>query len=408
MLFSLVIGYAGSFTRPIYAETLTISHTIIPATIRVGLTGYVNGDEWHQYGSVIKEVKPVPFQDYVKDVLAYEWYFDQDDVADPTALTNLLRAGAMAVKMTAWWKITLPPLNIHKDSRHYLKDHPDILDNTADHVYFPSECTGETTPLCKGQTSKRDVGGLGDQAVEDTWNQIIKRQDCFVDFTDTCPHTFEVHYLTGKNDCDASSFSSFCLPQSRAKSLAKEGKTWEEILAAYYQPFVMYQEYGLRIGEAVEALSECLEIRRDREWSYNPIGNIMYKCRKSNYRPPSIVPHACDENNTCHDCQDKMRCPKKDHYVDSGTETGKRGTHGVIMAIRERTIEKLVNGSPLMDETWLKVKWRINPGLVLDTDDPQTAANDVIGWVSDRDLRPLGDGVSPLVQVRITGATVTP
>ena len=60
-----------------------------------------------------------------------------------------------------------------------------------------------------------------------------------------------------------------------------------------------------------------------------------------------------------------------------------------------------------MTETWLKVKWRVKPGLELDTDD-LTPGNDLVGWSSDRDLRPLGDGVSPLVQVRITGATVKP
>ena len=217
-----------------------------------------------------------------------------------------------------------------------------------------------------------------------------------------------MHYLTTKDDCDGSSYSSFCLPQSGAKSLAQQGKTWENILATYYKPFVMYQEYGLHIGEAVEALSKCLEIRRDRKWPYSPIGNIMYKCRKSKYLPPSIVPHECDENNMCNDCRNKTRCPKGDHYVDSGTEAGKRGTHGVIIAMLEEPIEKLVKGSLPTYETWLKVKWRINQSLELDTEKPETAAKDLVGWVLERDLRSFGDGVSPLVQVQITGATVTP
>lgn len=396
-------------------EDTSFSYTAMPTKITVAFTGVDSEKGWNNIKNwVKKEGKPYPcnmvevdFKEYLKDVVSHEWYFDEDDVADPTALANLLRVGAMSVKMMTWWKNTLPPLKIYQNiSRHHLKDHPDIVDNTYDHVYFPSICQGEATVLCKEQTSKRVLGGLGDQAVDDTWNQIMKRQDCFVDFTGSCPHTFEMHYLTTKSDCDNSGFSSFCLPQSRAKLLAKEGKTWEDILATYYHPFVMYHEYGLHIGEAVEALSECLEIRRDKkEWLYDPFGNILYKCRKSKSHP-SIGPHECDETNTCNDCRDGMRCPKGDHYIDSGTETEKRGTHGVIMAVRERTIEKLVQGSPAMRETWLKVKWRINPGLELDTKDPETAANDLIGWVSDRDLRPVGDGVNPLVQVHITGATM--
>ena len=58
-------------------------------------------------------------------------------------------------------------------------------------------------------------------------------------------------------------------------------------------------------------------------------------------------------------------------------------------------------------ETWLKVKWRVKPGFELDTG-ILTPGNDLVGWVQDKDIRPVGDGVSPLVQIAITGATVKP
>ncbi len=226
----LTILIAGHAAQLGYAETLNISYTDIPPTIRVGITGYQDGFEWRRYGSKIKEVIERPFQEYVKNVIGFEWRlsckecgeYTNDDEQTPGAMDHQ-KAAAIAVKMVSWWKMNLPPDD--ELSRHRLSGRPHIVDNTDDHVYIDPACQGEQTPLCKGLTSYRTVGDFRDQAVEATWTTLLKRQAC-VYLDKSCLNVFEVHYNTDLGGCKATGaeYASFCMPQLESRQDAETFK----------------------------------------------------------------------------------------------------------------------------------------------------------------------------------------
>ncbi len=324
----LMIGFFGSvFTNSIFAETLTVSYTDIPETIRVGLTGYENGRDWRKDGKVIAAVIEVPFQEYVKDVLAHEWRFSKDTADTPGAVT-IQKVGAMAVKTISWWMINLPPGQ--GKSRHHLPGHPDIVDNTDDHVYLQPACHGDNTPLCKGLSSFREIGGFGDQAVEATWTTLLKRRDCFR-YRDACPDVLNVQYRTTQAGCDADQVASFCIPQKEARAKANT-LTWEAILNTYYDTSntilpAIYAQQPLQVRQTAEALSSCLEIRKDDDWP-------LYGCRVVKQQ---IARYACP--------LERHRSQKKDtetQYCPSSAPYIALDTHGVILDVKEKTVQKTV------------------------------------------------------------------
>ncbi|HEX9028849.1 MAG TPA: SpoIID/LytB domain-containing protein, partial [Anaerolineales bacterium] len=153
----------------------------IPQTIRVGITGDIlcSTPLTSTY-----PVNSVDFKSYVKHVLPNEWL--------NTWGQESLRAGAVAVKMYAWYWVN-----------HGGKwPGADVIDSTCDQVYNPAIEYAST-----------------DQAVEDTWNWILTRQD----------YIFQA-YHKDTEDCDPPG----CLNQTGSAALARRGYTWDEILAYYY------------------------------------------------------------------------------------------------------------------------------------------------------------------------------
>ena len=394
-----------------YAETFTISYTDIPEKIKVALTGYYDKSDWIKKGKgKIREVIEVDFKEYVKDVVGFEWNlskydkYKNDDEQTPGVM-DYQKAAASAVKMTAWWKINLLPYENNKEnkeSRHQLPGHPDILDNTFDHAYITHDCRGENTSLCKGLTSYREIGDFRDRAVDATWTTILKRKDC-VYLDQTCPNNATLGGCTATGKA----YASLCMPQIESREEAKT-ISWTEILTKYYKtsallPPAFYEQSPLQSRHTVEALSSCIPIQ---EKLYDPLHDsekfALYRCKaldgihivKLHYPQGSNIPKRCEQGNT-------ENCPLGDHYINVGTK-------GVIVDIKEK-VTSLPVATELWNvtETWLKVKWRVKPGFELDTG-ILTPGNDLVGWVQDKDIRPVGDGVSPLVQVRITGATVKP
>jgi len=85
--------------NPAFAEHRTIYNTSYPTSIRVAIReARPNGDP-NPRGRIIY-VKSVPFDSYVVNSLPNEWVPSWDQEA--------LQAGAMAVKMFAWYKILHP------------------------------------------------------------------------------------------------------------------------------------------------------------------------------------------------------------------------------------------------------------------------------------------------------------
>lgn len=76
------------------AQVQTIGNTPVPTSIRVAVRGLSPWGEPDPRGRVLW-VQTVPFQQYIEDVLPNEWIPSWDN--------NALRAGAMAIKMFAWY-----------------------------------------------------------------------------------------------------------------------------------------------------------------------------------------------------------------------------------------------------------------------------------------------------------------
>lgn len=168
------------------------SHDVIPTTIRVALTDYLNCSNWLAAGQPINEVVEMPFKEYVKGVLGNEWVSSWH--------TESLRAGAMAVKMFGWHRInlgTLRPGDAH------------VVDNTCDQVYLPNSEQSTTSA-----------------AVDDTWNSVMRVDSKVV----------EIHYLNTDDNCEIYFPNVRCMGQWGSKALADEGQTWQDILRHYYDP----------------------------------------------------------------------------------------------------------------------------------------------------------------------------
>ncbi|MCA9894070.1 MAG: carboxypeptidase regulatory-like domain-containing protein [Anaerolineae bacterium] len=130
------------------------------------------------------------FKEYVRGVLPSEWV--------ATWEPNSLRAGAMAVKMFAWWRI------LHPRSSTY-----DILDNTWDQVYR-SNYTHPNT----------------DAAIELTWSYSMTNNGTVL----------EIHYVDTDAHCQEWLSGTLCMGQWNSQYLAQQGRDWQWILQNYYGP----------------------------------------------------------------------------------------------------------------------------------------------------------------------------
>lgn len=167
------------------------SNTLPPATIRVAITGYTNCQPWLDAGKPVIRIDPVNFREYVKNVLPHEWVASWP--------TDSLRAGAMAVKMYAWY-IT----NVGKWVGILAGD-PDIVDNTCDQYYVAGTHYAST-----------------DAAVDLTWYYRMRKSGSVV----------SIHYLDGHVAHCPPEWR--CMEQWGTHDLALDGWTWQPIVHYYY------------------------------------------------------------------------------------------------------------------------------------------------------------------------------
>lgn len=151
----------------------------LPKTIRVRITGDQRCNLSASY-----TVQVVDFEAYVKHVLPSEWN------PSARAYPEVLRAGAMAVKMYAWYWIQRG--GKWKDA--------DVWDSVCDQVYNPN-LSFEVT----------------DRAVEDTWNWVLTRDN----------QLFPTYHL---QTCGPPG----CMGQVESEQKARSGLRWDDILAFYY------------------------------------------------------------------------------------------------------------------------------------------------------------------------------
>lgn len=151
----------------------------IPATIRVRMTRDYSCDPAAPY-----VVKTIDFKTYVKHVLPFEW------APAAKAYPEVLRAGAIAVKMYAWYWISLG--GKWPDA--------DVASNVCDQVYNPNVTYLSTN-----------------QAVDYTWNWVLLRDH----------QLFQTHHL---QSCKP----PICMGQQESLAKAQQGYSWDEILNLFY------------------------------------------------------------------------------------------------------------------------------------------------------------------------------
>ncbi|MCJ7660682.1 MAG: hypothetical protein MUO67_16145, partial [Anaerolineales bacterium] len=156
----------------------------IPKNIRIRVAGY----PYHCDTDRDYEIHIVDFKQYAKNVLPNEWALWSDDS---------LRAGAMAVKMYAWYWIAL-------DGKW---NDADVWDSTCDQVYNPNIEYASTNA-----------------AVEFTWNWVLSRENKLI-------HT---SYRRDYELCIDAHLEGNCMGQIESEDMAQEGYTWDEILYFFY------------------------------------------------------------------------------------------------------------------------------------------------------------------------------
>lgn len=192
----LMAGYSPRAARA-YAAPRDVSHHIVPQTIRVGYTSYIHCSDWVNAGQPVNKVVEMPFIDYVKQVLPNEW---------PNAWhSESLKAGAMAVKNFAWWKITLRGTQWQRPAG------ADVVNNTCDQ-YFVEGSFRPTT----------------DAAIDQTWGWRMSRNDRII----------ATNFLDWAWRCDGYGWPD-CMGQWDSKTMAEQGMTFDQILQFFYAPITI-------------------------------------------------------------------------------------------------------------------------------------------------------------------------
>ncbi len=156
----------------------------VPQQIRVRVTGYPHCDLSRPY-----TVQTIDFRQYLKNVLPNEW--------GASWARESVRAGAVAVKMYAWYMITLG--GKWPDA--------DVYDSTCDQVYNPAIAYASTNA-----------------AVDDTfdWRLTLNGK------------IFPTYYRAYAYQCADAGLTGRCLGQWDSKSQADAGQTFEQILTGAY------------------------------------------------------------------------------------------------------------------------------------------------------------------------------
>ncbi|MDX1995298.1 MAG: carboxypeptidase regulatory-like domain-containing protein [bacterium] len=171
------------------------SHSVIPPTIRVAISGRTRCGERNSSGVFVyypvQRVDTLDFKQYTKNVLPSEWINSWNGAS--------LRAGAVAVKMYAWWKINIGPRT--RDGFTF-----DVWGDTCDQMYIPGREFASTNA-----------------AIEDTWNYIMRFNG----------QVGRIHYTATDEVCQANNLSP-CMSQWGSKALGDQGYDWGAILRHYY------------------------------------------------------------------------------------------------------------------------------------------------------------------------------
>lgn len=216
-------------TGPRLAGT-PVSNDNAPATIKVAVTPYADCGAWLNNGKPVLYVEEVPFKDYVRNVLPNEWVPSWG-----TTAPDSLRAGAIAVKMFAWWRM-----------RYGRPEQgADVVDNTCDQRYIKGVHYDWT-----------------DRAVEDTWNYRMRDGGQVV----------EIHYLSTAAYCSP---YPRCMPQWGTYYDALAGMKWPAIVHKYYDPVTLdgvaaraawtatgagVKEANFVLGEGIQYVAEVWNI----------------------------------------------------------------------------------------------------------------------------------------------------
>lgn len=193
----LMAGYDPRYTVPYTprdAPSNGISQYVTPRTIRIGLTGYVSCSAWVNAGQPVNQVIEMPFNEYVKNVLPNEWIY--------TWHPESLKAGAVAAKTFAWWKMTL---------RGTVWQRPagaDVVDNTCDQMFIRNSRRTST-----------------DAAVDQTWHFRMSRNNRIIG----------INYLDTDDRCTSYGWED-CMGQWGSQYKAQDGWTFDQILRYYYDP----------------------------------------------------------------------------------------------------------------------------------------------------------------------------
>ena len=146
------------------------------------------------YRTQLNQVDVVPFRDYVKHVLPNEWI--------PTWKPDALKAGAMAVKMYAWYWVSLGGKQKALTA--------DVKDNVEDQVYDPNVSYESS-----------------DAAVDATFDYVMTLNGALFP-TQYCAGSYSE---VGSGDCP---WSSLYMTQWGSAYHADHGKSWGWILQYYY------------------------------------------------------------------------------------------------------------------------------------------------------------------------------
>ncbi len=159
----------------------------LPDTITIRVSGSPYCYPWNSY-----ELETVDFKEYVRHVLPNEWLIVED--GEMIGYWESMRAGAIAVKMYAWYWI----------AQGGKWDDADVWDSTCDQVYNPA------------------VEYASSNAVIDyTWNWRLTRDGELV----------ETNYRAYHSQCPN---PDSCMGQIDADQMAASGALWNEIIDTFY------------------------------------------------------------------------------------------------------------------------------------------------------------------------------